>query len=325
MNITAEILRIARSLISRKVNERDNLEREFKDAIKDGDTVEFEYTKKDGSKKKREIVPVQVFKMKGRWAVKGYETKDSRKIQKLFYLDMIGDVSQEEEDEVADEGPIIFSGREGPRKTKRMLEKAIKDGREVKMPWAAFRDGRWVQLVKEGVPTKIARHKNRGYKASEKVWFGDYILSLHLIGTVAEVKRRDDEDIKRTEDKKLRAKEMLDQLLKEVPEIGKYWGSYSVSRQKNKIMATWLAMNKGDALRREMLMGTSSDTLDGPHGAMETSQMVDVKTYMDIRAGKPWDKNRVEFRTEQGEPYWVDDEGNRSRRGPGGYSRRRRW
>jgi len=105
--IESELLRIAKVLSAgvRKVDEKDNLEREFKEAIKDGDTVQFEYTKKDGSKSKRELVPLQVFPMKGEMAVKGYEANDARKVEKVFYLNMIGDVKKEETKEELNKKP----------------------------------------------------------------------------------------------------------------------------------------------------------------------------------------------------------------------------
>lgn len=98
MNISKSLIRLARLVVAKtvKVNERSNLEREFANAIRNGDTVEFEYTKKDGSKKKREIVPVQVFKMRGKPVVKGYEVRDPRQVEKVFYLNMIGDIQEEE-------------------------------------------------------------------------------------------------------------------------------------------------------------------------------------------------------------------------------------
>jgi hypothetical protein len=93
-DVARELLAVARELLARtlKVDEKDNLEREFKKALRDGVPVEFEYTKKDGSKKKREVTPVAVFKMKGRMAVKGVEVSDRSGREKVFYLDMIGDV-----------------------------------------------------------------------------------------------------------------------------------------------------------------------------------------------------------------------------------------
>lgn len=112
MNVVREILAVARSLAARtrKVDERDNLESEFKEAIRDGDTVEFVYTKKDGSQKRREITPNQVFRMKGRPAVKGVEVNDRRGIEKLFYLDMIGDVAQQEDEPEPEEEIRVPSG-----------------------------------------------------------------------------------------------------------------------------------------------------------------------------------------------------------------------
>ena len=98
MKEVQELLDIARSLIAgtRRVDEKDNLEREFQQALRDGDTVEFEYTKKDGSKKKREVTPTALFRMKGKPAVKGIEVNDRSGREKVFYLDMIGEVTQEE-------------------------------------------------------------------------------------------------------------------------------------------------------------------------------------------------------------------------------------
>jgi len=91
--IAEQLLILARSV---SVDEKDNLEREFKNAIKNGDTVKFEYTKKDGSTKAREITPTQLIKMRGRDAVKGVEVNDRRQIEKMFYLDMIGEQVEEE-------------------------------------------------------------------------------------------------------------------------------------------------------------------------------------------------------------------------------------
>jgi hypothetical protein len=95
MNAARELLAVARMLLSRtrKLDERSNVEREVKDAIRDGDTLEFIYTKKDGSKKKREITPIQMFRMKGRPAVKGVEVSDRSGREKVFYLDMVGDTA----------------------------------------------------------------------------------------------------------------------------------------------------------------------------------------------------------------------------------------
>lgn len=91
-DLASELIKVAQLLLSKKLDEKDNLIVSFNKLIDSGETAEFEYTKKDGSTKKREIVPLKVFKMKGRWVVKGYETKDPRKTEKVFYLDMIGDV-----------------------------------------------------------------------------------------------------------------------------------------------------------------------------------------------------------------------------------------
>lgn len=103
--IAKELLKLARTIV---VDERDNLVRVFKSAIGNGDTVKFLYTKKDGSQKTREIEPTNLTKIRGRDVVKGIEVNDRRQIEKMFYLDMIGNVGESEE-----AGPIVIDGFDG--------------------------------------------------------------------------------------------------------------------------------------------------------------------------------------------------------------------
>lgn len=90
ISVLSELVRVATELLT----EKSDLEREVKEAIRKGEPVRFEYTKQDGSKKVREVMPQAVFPVKGRMTMKGYEVSDPAKTSKMFYLDMIGDVDK---------------------------------------------------------------------------------------------------------------------------------------------------------------------------------------------------------------------------------------
>ncbi len=89
--IAKELLKIAKLLKAKVWTFHQNAEEDeklkiFKRALGDGEAVKFFYMKKDGSVKEREVIPIDIFKMKGNWAVKVYEETDPRKIEKMFYL-----------------------------------------------------------------------------------------------------------------------------------------------------------------------------------------------------------------------------------------------
>jgi len=229
------ILVVARSFMARELDERDNLEREFKQLLRSGESASFLYTKKDGSRKRRDIIPESLFKMKGRWAVKGPEVGDTR--SKIWYLDMIG-----------------------------------------KNPPGA--------QVQEAQP---------------------------------EPKKR------------LSPNDMLDQLHEVFPILKDYWPKMPGGKGKNRVIAIWVAMNSGKALKYDIPIFSERHVLEGPFGAMENTHMEEMKIYISIRGGDPWDKNRVSF-PQKIKDYWIDDEGNVSSRPSGygggygsGYRRRRRW
>jgi hypothetical protein len=94
--VASELVKLARELVGRevKLDERDDLMREMKRLIGTGDFAIFDYRKTNGSVSKRKVEPVEVFKAKGRPAMKAIDSKDG--IEKFFYLDMIGEEQQEQ-------------------------------------------------------------------------------------------------------------------------------------------------------------------------------------------------------------------------------------
>lgn len=111
MNEVRDILNLAKVVLSRAlyIDENDTLEI-VKKAIRDGDTLKFKYTKKDGTTKMREVIPTSISKVRGRVVIKGIEVGDRRGIEKMFYFDMIGNLGEESTDET---GPIVIDGYDG--------------------------------------------------------------------------------------------------------------------------------------------------------------------------------------------------------------------
>jgi len=117
MNEAQEILKLAKAVLSRSLYIDENNTLEIVDkAIRDGDTLKFKYTKKDGTTKMREITPNSVTKVRGRWVIKGVEVGDRRRIEKMFYYDMIGN----REDEQEQASPIVIDGYDSSRFTFRV-------------------------------------------------------------------------------------------------------------------------------------------------------------------------------------------------------------
>lgn len=237
MNISRELIAVVRELIAvKRLDENDNLEREMKKAIKDGDVVEFEYTKKDGSKKKRQLTPSAFMKVKGRDAIKGIEVNDRRGFPKMFYLDMIGNADSESQ------APKMKS------------------------------------------------------------------------------------------EPKLSDKEKLQKLHDAIPNLKASWTTRLYGKDKNRMIAIYIAMSSGKALKYDIPLNEMVST-GGAYGAMETTHVEGYQIYIEINAGKPWDARRVRF-YEKEIDYWTDDEGNRSTSEPSAYSyggrsrgrsRGRRW
>jgi len=93
----ADLIKVAKEVISAIDIDQDGAEQKIGRAIRHGDTIAFDYTKKDGSTKRREIVPLYMKNFHGKPAVSGYEVNDQRQIQKTFYLENIAGGQKEQE------------------------------------------------------------------------------------------------------------------------------------------------------------------------------------------------------------------------------------
>jgi hypothetical protein len=272
-------------------------------------------------------MPTRVVKSVGGTAVKGYETKDPAKVEKMFYLNMIGDVSAAAPVSQSS-GPVAMTGRENPTQIRRILDDAVRDKQVVKFSYVVADGSGWKLKEKEGVPTKVGMQTGSGYRPTLSVWManGD-IIPLRLVGDFhTAVERLEQERVEEQHKKDEETRnigDMMKKLLESIPVLGKYWSAGDIHK-KDAIKSLFKAMSVG--LSGEVKLSSRRDVVDGPYGAMEKTKVRDVFTVLEVRSGEPWDAGRCHVETREGEEYWVDDEGNVSRGGGGGgYSRRRRW
>jgi len=187
---------IARLLSARviKLKDGDDFEREFKKIIDKGDTAEFMYTKKDGSRRKVKLEPASMFKMRGKWAVKGRDL--DRKADRMYYLDMIGE--SEKESSPAAKPKSKPRSKPRPKKTKpktiqldrapvdklkRLIEGALQDGNNIEFDYLPIDYGKTIH--REARPKSL----KEGVYGSEMVSVEigkrkQYAYTLYRIGTV---------------------------------------------------------------------------------------------------------------------------------------------
>jgi hypothetical protein len=306
-SIASELLKVARMLVAS--SDKKDIQR-----------IQDIRTKSSGNLHKAQSLAGQManaikdkVKMHRRWEAAKSEYPEIADMFAIAYKNLTGEPipgekevrpdTPEERKEVKEVKPesIELKGDESVEEMEKIFKKAIRDKRNVKFTYSV-RDkndeSKWITREENDLPKSIGK-TNMG---NVGVQFAARMVPMYLIGDPVRVIEKAEKYVK----DKTKRDEARKKLIELCPELETYFGDDR--RNSAAVDLAWAAITSNESAK--IKIGTDSEMLEGPYGAMETVKYMKTTVYLIISSGEPMDGSRMGVGEEQGDTYWTDDEGN---------------